>query len=89
MEGIPYSEQKTKLDPGDTLFVYTDGVTEATDTHNVLFGEKRMLEALNKDFNSMQGLLDNVKSGIDEFIGSAEQFDDLTMLSVRYNGKEG
>ena len=48
-----------------------------------------MLEALNKDFNSMQGLLDNVKSGIDEFIGSAEQFDDLTMLSVRYNGKEG
>ena len=89
MEGIPYSEQKTKLDPGDTLFVYTDGVTEATNTHNVLFGEKRMLEALNKDFNSMQGLLDNVKAGIDEFIGSAEQFDDLTMLSVRYNGKEG
>ena len=71
------------------MFVYTDGVPEATDKNNVLYGTDRMLEALNKDLGaSSEELLINVKSSVDEFVGNAPQFDDLTMLSFTYLGKE-
>lgn len=75
------------MKPGDTLFVYTDGVAEATDAANELFGTERMLDALNKDPEAMpEQILENVMDGINEFVQGAEQFDDITMLSLKYFG---
>ncbi|MBR5088573.1 MAG: SpoIIE family protein phosphatase [Ruminiclostridium sp.] len=65
------------------LFVYTDGVPEATNGELTLFGTERMLEALNKEpFASPEKLLGNIRSAVNEFVGDAPQFDDLTMLAV-------
>ncbi|MDO5146510.1 MAG: PP2C family protein-serine/threonine phosphatase [Eubacteriales bacterium] len=90
MEDVPYQEYEIKLEPGDTLFVYTDGVAEATNHENELYGTDRMLAALNQDSKaSPQRLLTVVREEIDAFVGSAEQFDDITMLSLRYHGKGG
>lgn len=87
IEGMKFKEHPFELKPGDTLFVYTDGVAEATDSSNELFGTDRMLDALNKDPDAMpEQILINVKDGIDEFVKGAEQFDDITMLCLRYNG---
>ena len=87
MEGMKFRQHPFKLEPGDTLFVYTDGVPEATDKNNRLFGTDRMLEALNKDKTANpKALLKNVNDGISTFIGDAEQFDDTTMLCFHYKG---
>ena len=88
MEGIRFREHEFELNPGDSLFVYTDGVPEATNAHNELYGTDRMLEALNKDPDAdVNALLENVKTSVDEFVGEAPQFDDLTMLAFKYYGK--
>ena len=84
MEGMPYSQYEFDLEKGGTLFVYTDGCPEATDANNELFGTDRMLEALNKnpDANPKE-LLENMRSAVDEFVGAAPQFDDLTMMAIK------
>ena len=88
-EGLRFKEHSFELKPGDSLFVYTDGVTEATDAENRLFGTEGMLEALNREPDAdPKTLLDNVKTEIDAFVGSAPQFDDITMLCMQYNGPE-
>ncbi len=90
IEGIKFGDQEFQLNPGDSLFVYTDGVTEATNSNGELFGEQRLVESLNKDANaSVSDVLRIVKEDVDKFVGSASQFDDLTMLSFRYYGKGG
>ena len=87
MEGIPYKEQSMTLKPGDVIYIYTDGVTEANNAKNELFGEKRMLEALDLPCGGDMMELDrNVRAGISSFIGNTPQFDDITMLSLKYNG---
>ena len=87
LEGIRFREHEFQLEPGDSLFVYTDGVAEATDANNELFGEERTLAALNRDpAASPKDLLANVKEGIDTFVGDAMQFDDITMLGLHYFG---
>ena len=89
MEGIMFREHEFKLEPGDTVFVYTDGVTEATDANNELFGEERTVEALNRNPKAEpEELLKNAKAGIDEFVKDAPQFDDITMLGVHYLGSQ-
>ena len=86
MEGIKFREHEFELGHGDTLFCYTDGVTEATDAHNVLFGNDRLLAALNKDPDAnAEQICKNVKESINEFVGEAPQFDDITMLCVKFN----
>jgi sigma-B regulation protein RsbU (phosphoserine phosphatase) len=90
MEGIRFKEHDFELHPGDSLFVYTDGVAEATNAENELFGTDRMLEALNRDPGAMpKKILETVKSSVDEFVGAAPQFDDITMLGFKYFGPEG
>ncbi len=90
MEGIRFREHEFELHPGDSLFVYTDGVTEATNARNELFGNKRMLLALNENPNANpETLLRTVRKHIDGFVGNAPQFDDITMLGLRYFGSEG
>ncbi len=87
MEDLNFRQHAFKLEPGDTFFVYTDGVTEATNASNELFGTKRMLEALNKNPDAdPQTLLDNVSEDISSFVKEAKQFDDITMLAFQFNG---
>ena len=87
MEGIPYREHEFQLHTGDSLFVYTDGVAEATDAQNELYGTDRLLEALNRDPDAdPEEVLDHVSNSIREFVGDAEQFDDITMLCMKYIG---
>ena len=77
------------MHPGDHLFLYTDGVPEATSSDDELFGTDRMLDALNtvKDA-SPEDVLKGVRKAIDRFVKDAEQFDDITMLSVVYKGPQ-
>ena len=90
MEGTNFKENGFKLNPGDSLYVYTDGVTEATDSKGELFGEKRLVESLNKDTSaSTAETLAIVRKDVDKFVGGAPQFDDITMLCFKYYGKGG
>ncbi|MBR4725990.1 MAG: PP2C family protein-serine/threonine phosphatase [Lachnospiraceae bacterium] len=87
IEEIPFREHEFELHAGDTLFVYTDGVPEASDAQEELFGTDRMLEALNSEPDAgPEKVLENVMNGITEFVAGAKQFDDITMLCFRYNG---
>lgn len=87
MRKLKFRDHEFELNPGDSLFVYTDGVPEATNSENELYGTDRMLEALNKDADaSCEDILKNVSAGIDEFVAGAEQFDDITMLCFKYFG---
>ncbi len=88
IEDMKYREHEFELKPGDTLFVYTDGVTEATNKDEKLFGEDRMIEALNRNPDAEpEVLLGNVQDGINEFVQDAKQFDDITMMGMIYKGK--
>ncbi|MBQ7715555.1 MAG: SpoIIE family protein phosphatase [Clostridia bacterium] len=87
MEGIRYKEYEIMLKPGAKLFLYTDGVPEATNAEEELFGAERLLEALNNDRSASPAqVLKNVRSHVDAFVKQAEQFDDLTMLCLEYEG---
>lgn len=89
MKKIKYQDDEFELAPGDTLFVYTDGVTEATDARGKRFGTDRMLSALNADPDlAPKDLLSKIRAEVDAFVGTAPQFDDLTMLSLKYYGKQ-
>ena len=88
MEGIRFREHDFEMNPGDSLFVYTDGVAEATNAENELFGTERLLEALNRNPEALpEEVLSNVMDGINGFVAGAEQFDDITMLCFKFNGK--
>lgn len=88
MDDAEYTGYELQLNPGDKVFVYTDGVPEATDKNSVMFGTDRMLEALNKEPGAdLETILKNVTDGIDCFVRNAEQFDDVTMLCLEYKGK--
>ena len=85
LSGIPYKNNEITLNPGDKLFIYTDGVTEATDKNNNLYGEERLLSALQKDEAKMlnpEELLKFVKNDVEKFVDGADQFDDITMLGM-------
>lgn len=89
MDGIPYAIHELSLAPGDTLFLYTDGVTEATDAHNGLFGEDRLLATLDAHADdSVEEMCHAVHEDVDAFVGEAPQFDDITVLAFNYAGRE-
>ncbi|MBQ3356132.1 MAG: SpoIIE family protein phosphatase [Oscillospiraceae bacterium] len=89
MEGIQYKEYDIQLEPGVKLFLYTDGVPEATNAENELFGTDRMLEALNTaQDKTPEVILKTVRSAVDGFVKDAEQFDDLTMLCLEFKRKD-
>lgn len=88
MDGIKYRQQELQLEPGDVIFLYTDGVTEATNADKELYGEDRLLAAVNsRTFESAQEMCAFVKQDVDAFVGEADQFDDITMLALRFIGK--
>ena len=87
MEGMRFRQHSFELHPGDRLFVYTDGVPEATNAENELFGNERMLDVLNSQpARKPHALLETMKREIDIFVGEAPQFDDITMLCLDYFG---
>ena len=87
MEGVRFRQHDFELHPGDTLYVYTDGVPEATNAEDELYGTDRMLAALNRHKGeSLESILNAVREDIDAFVGSAPQFDDITMLGLDYYG---
>ena len=83
-----YKNTELTLKKGDSIFVYTDGVAEATDANDKLFGTDRTIEALNAlpEGASQQEVLKGVRTAVDAFVKEAPQFDDLTMLGMKYNG---
>lgn len=81
MENMKFAGGEMFLNKGDKLFQYTDGVPEATNINNELYGIERLEKTLNKNLNkNMRELLPAIKSDIDKFVGEAPQFDDITML---------
>ena len=89
VEDMVYEPYELHLDPGDCVYVYTDGIPEAINTEEEQFGEERMLTSLNANkYLPMEGLLYSVKYDLDLFVGEADQFDDVTMLGFRYNGPQ-
>ena len=90
MEGVRYRVGELTLNPGDRLFLYTDGVPEATNAENKLYGEDRLLTFMNQNTTvEARKLLPALKANIDEFVGEAPQFDDITMLMFDYKPQEG
>ena len=85
MEGIRYRKNELQLIPGDVLYLYTDGVTEAIDLNNVLYGEDRLLKIMEQNTDP-EGLCGQVKADVEAFAGEAPQFDDITMLTLAYYG---
>ena len=90
MEEMKYKDYELQLNPGDALFVYTDGVPEANDAAGAFFGTDRMEEALNQaEPGHPKDILMKVRESVETFAGGAEQFDDMTMMCLEYCGPGG
>lgn len=89
MESVNYKTTDFKFERGDVIFLYTDGVTEAANMDNELFGEKRLIDALNSQkTDNPKEICSNIKKKVDEFVGDAPQFDDITMLAFRFDASD-
>ena len=85
MESVPFRDFEIQLGHGDKLFLYTDGVPEATDANNKMFGMDRLLVTLNEcKEKTPEAILKGVHESVNAFVGDAPQFDDLTMLAIEY-----
>ncbi len=90
LPGVTYQTESLQLGPDDLLFLYTDGITEATNADNELYEENRLLARLNAtaDQISAAELCAQVREDVNAFVGDAPQFDDMTMLALRYRGTD-
>lgn len=90
VEDMKYKTTAFNMYPGDIIYLYTDGVTEATNANCELYGENRLAEILNaRNFDEMEDICTEVKISINEFVDDAPQFDDITMLAFKYLGPDG
>ena len=88
MEGIRYRKFELQLVQGDTICLYTDGVTEATNAEEQLYGDERLQNLLNRQQGaSAQAICEAIKADVDAFVGEAEQFDDITLLCLTWHGQ--
>ncbi|MCF0146052.1 MAG: serine/threonine-protein phosphatase, partial [Eubacterium sp.] len=86
MEEMIYKRTEYDMQPGDTIFLYTDGVTEAHNKDEKLFGDDRLLEVINRyQDEKPEGICEGVLKELGEYIGEADQFDDITMVCFRYH----
>ena len=86
MEGVKYKKHEIQLQPGDEIYLYTDGVTEAQNVDNQLYGEDRLLDSLNNCAGlTVEEICKKIRADVDTFVGEADQFDDITMLCVKRN----
>ena len=89
MEDIRYRANTVQLKPGDLIYLYTDGVTEATNADNGLYGDNRLLAVLEGNTDAdVHAVCANVKTDVDIFVGDAPRFDDITMLALTYMPSE-
>ncbi|MBQ1477181.1 MAG: SpoIIE family protein phosphatase [Erysipelotrichaceae bacterium] len=89
LSGVEYTNYELYLKPGDCLFVYTDGAVEAVNAAREQFGRDRLLEALNSHPQvTPEELLQEVSGRIEGFVKNEKQFDDITMMALRYHGKK-
>ena len=89
MEGMKYRRNETVLKPGSTIYLYTDGVVEATDAEEELYGDDRLVKCINSQGDApVKEICENIRRDVDHFAGEAPQFDDITMLCMRYYGHE-
>ena len=87
LDQFNYNIQTIKLNPGDTLLLYTDGVVEAQNIDKEFYGEQRFLDFLNsRKFTNSKILCDSIKKDVDNFVGEADQFDDITILAFKFMG---
>ena len=90
MEGVRYRKCEVQLEPGDMIYLYTDGVTEAVNESEELYGEERLLTILNANADAdPQTICEEVKVNVDAFAGETMQFDDITMVCLKYKGVRG
>lgn len=87
MPGLPYNERTIHLEPGDSLFLYTDGISEAMNPKGELFGDARMLETCSKAPVSAKAMIGRMEQQVGAFVDGATQYDDMTMLSLLYKGE--
>ena len=87
IDGFQYQQQEKKIYHGTTLILYTDGLTEAENETQMLYGEERLLQLINssEDLNT-QNLVETIIEDVHAHVKSAEQSDDLTLLAIKYNG---
>lgn len=90
MKDMPFKEYEFDLEPGDSLFVYTDGIPEAINVRQEAYGTDRLVDVLNKYKDlSQKDILGFTRQDIRLFVGKADQFDDVTMIGFKYLGKQG
>ena len=86
-EQAAYAVSELQLQPGDSLLLYTDGITEAMNAEEMMFGTERLEKVLNQEkLLSMRALVHSLEQAVETFAGEAEQHDDFTILGVRYVG---
>ena len=86
---MPYQQSEMQLEKGDSIYLYTDGVTESINLKEELYGEERLEAVLNAHAaDTPEAILRAVKESMDAFVGEAEQFDDITMLCMTFLGRE-
>ena len=89
MDDVTYKEYELDLKPGDKIFVYTDGLPEATDSAGEMFGMDRMTDALNEYLDEKpRPLIEGMRESVNKFVKDAEQFDDITMMCLESNGQQ-
>ena len=90
MDGIPFVEQRTTFKPGDLIFLYTDGVTEALNVKDEEYLPDRLIKFMNSTNckADLHELLKNIRADVADHVGEAEQSDDITMFALRFNGKK-
>jgi sigma-B regulation protein RsbU (phosphoserine phosphatase) len=87
LTGMKYNNYELQIEPGDALFIYSDGVPEAMNEADELFKTDRMLQALDDaDNGDSRKIIDHVENAVNNYVGGAEQFDDITMLCLTYRG---
>ena len=84
MPGWKFTEQHIQLKSGDSVFLYTDGLNEAEDIYTVQFGIDKMIQVAKSTVNQPLPLIEDMKKAVHQFVGDAEQSDDLTMLAFQY-----
>ncbi len=84
LEGFDYTERTCRLEPGETLFTFTDGVSEAMNVDFEMFGDDRLRATLSKvPLNTCQQIIDAMKADVADYTAGAEQSDDITMLALK------
>ncbi|MBR6162598.1 SpoIIE family protein phosphatase [bacterium] len=86
LDNFEYKSEKITLNPENNILIYTDGVVEAQNTQKEFYGEERLINLLNKEVQSPEEIVEAVKADVDEFSSGAPQFDDITMLDIKFIG---